>query len=250
MNGKRMPAPGAARELDAACAGPRVIGAARERFDARGLWAAEASGPSGWELATPLSRRLAEDLAGVAQEAVPSGAPDVAEGGCSVGTLCGLAHMAESIQARLDERGPAWLDPEAFTYHPAHAIGGLVSQRLGLAGAATTFLGPTAGGDALDHAIRSIRLGRHPVHLAGAYEVLTPAAAERLAELGTQADADVASAAFILIAAPGRAAGDGEMSLAPPSPDSHRRLLADALRDGWPPQLAPFVAIGSAWGVT
>jgi hypothetical protein len=228
-----------------ACSAVRVIGAACDRFDVSGLWAAEASGPNGWEQATLSSRRLAVALAGVAREAARN-STDVAEAGCSVGTLCGFAHVAESIQVRLTTRGPAWLDPEAFMYYPAHVIAGLVSQRLGLTGAATTFLGPTAGEDALKHAIRSIELGRHALHLAGAYEVVTPAAAERLEELGTHTDPNWASAAFILIFASGHAAPQ-DISLALRSSDRYRRLLADVLGDGWPSTLAPFVAIGTTW---
>lgn len=226
-------------------AAPSVIGAARARFDVSGLWAAEAAGPSRWEQATLHSRRLVEALAALAEQAVPAGAPDVARAGCSIGSLCGFAHVAESIQARLSARGPAWLDPEAFVYHPAHALAGLISRRLGLSGAAMTFLGPTAGGDALEHAVRSLSLGRQPLQLAGAYEVLTPAVARRLGELGVSADCDSASAAFVLLAPSEHAAAERDTPLAR-SRDRHRRLLAAALRDGWPRVLAPFVALGVA----
>lgn len=247
MTGKGAPVRVSVRERGAAaCPAVRVVGAARERFDTSGLWAAEARGPSGWEQATLHAHRLVAALAGVAREAVQTGTVDATEAGCSVGTLCGCAHVAESIQGRLSTRGPAWLDPEAFVQYPAHAIAGLVSRRLGLTGAAVTFLGPTAGGDALEHAIRSLELGRHALHLAGAYEVLTPAAAQRLGELGTHADPGSAGAAFVLLVSPGHpAAGEG-MPVAPPSAARHRRLLAGALRDGWPAVLAPFVAIGMA----
>ncbi len=180
--------------------GVRAVGAARRSFDARPLWAARERGAEGWGEEARLSKRLAEDLAGVAGDALAAaglGGPLAA--GCAVGTPCGFGHVAEAIDRQLVEKGPAWLEPESFVYYPAHVVTGTACMRFGLAGDATTFVGPSAGRQALRHATRSLLLGRQTVHLAGSYQVVSPTAAKRHAGLGIDADPATAEASFVVL---------------------------------------------------
>jgi 3-oxoacyl-(acyl-carrier-protein) synthase len=186
-------------DTPAACVS--AIGSAQGTFDLRPLWRAQAGGPADWEDATQLSVQLAHSLAQVAGDALQAaGADGRTAAGCVLGTVYGFGHVAEGILKRLELKGPAWLDPEAFIHYPAHIVAALVCQRLGLTGEATTFLGPSAGLQALGHASRSIKLGKCTLCLAGAYEATTPAAAECLTALGMAADATSAKAAFVVLA--------------------------------------------------
>jgi hypothetical protein len=227
-----------------------VIGAARARFDAAGLWAAEARGPAGWEDALAGSTRLARELAGVAGDALrAAGAGSLTAVGCAVGTAYGFAHVAEAIHRRLTHKGPAWIDPEAFLHYPAHVVAALICVRSALAAESITFLGPAAGGQALSHAVRSLTLGRHELYLAGAYELATPAGAQRLAALGFTAECKLAHAAFVVLASPRLQAAAGlGTPLARASLGRRRDALDDAEREGWPRTLAPFVALGENSG--
>ncbi len=221
-----------------------VIGAARGAFETGGLWELHARGPAGWDEAARRSKRLVDELVGVAERALSAaGVPGVTAMGCTVGTITGLGHVAEWIHQRLSAKGPSWLDPEAFVHYPAHAIAGLACQQLGLKGAATTLLGATAGEQAFDQGLRSIRLGRDALHLVGAYELLTPAASERLEKLGVKADSSMARAAFVVLAAPAdRGAARGSNSIARSQATTYESVATD-----WPATLARLVIAGQAW---
>lgn len=178
-----------------------ALGAARASFDTRPLWTAGARGPAGWEEESRLSKRLAADLAGVAAEACRrAGVTAPLAAGCAVGTAYGFAQVAEATDRRLVAKCPAWLEPEAFVHSPAHIVAALACVELGLSGPAATFTGPRAGAQARAQAVRALRLGRCDLHLVGSYEAVTPAAAERLASLGVEADPGRAQAAFVLLA--------------------------------------------------
>jgi 3-oxoacyl-(acyl-carrier-protein) synthase len=213
----------------------RVLAAAHRAFDARPLWRAAARGATGWEEEARRSKRLASDLAAVAVEAWRrAGLAPSRQAGCAVGSLSGFGHVAEGIERRLATKGPAWLEPEAFVHYPAHVVAARVCVDLGLDGAATTFLGPRAGDQALRQALRSLRLRRHRVYLAGAYEAATPSAAARFAELGVAVDPEVAEAAFVVLIASSDATPGG-MRMTP---------TADVLSNaGSSPTLSPFLAI-------
>ncbi len=184
-----------------AAAGVVAIGAARGSFETAAIWEAQEGGPDRWEEEARLSRQLAAELAGVAAEACRrAGVAGPVAAGCAIGTAYGFGHVAEGIDRRLAAKGPAWLEPESFVYSPAHIVAALACVELRLSGAATTFVGPRAGEQALGEAARALRLGRCDLHLAGTYEAVTPAAAAQLARLGVDADPGRAEAEFVLLA--------------------------------------------------
>jgi hypothetical protein len=185
-----------------------AIGAAAQAFDVRSLWESGAEDPDGWERELSASKELAGRFAAVAEQALRSaGVRTPAAIGCTVASVCGFGHLAEWIHKRLSDRGPAWLEPDAFVYCQPHAVTGLTCLRLGLTGSAMTLIGPDAGRQALDHAIRSLR--RERTQLAGAYEVVSPQAARRLARLGVRTDPHRARAAFVVLAERPRETGEG-----------------------------------------
>jgi hypothetical protein len=217
-----------------------ALAAAHAEFDARPLWRAQERGPAGWDEETKLCKRLASDLAGVAGEALRrAGLAGPLRAGCTVGTLYGFGHVAEGIDARLAAKGPAWLEPEAFVYYPAHVVAALACVELGLRGSAATLTGPRSGGQALEQALRSLRLGRHQIHLAGAYEAISPAAAGQLESLGVSVEAGRAEAAFVVLVR------EGSGGVAPPDAGTPAEGVATPIAardaDGAPPTLLPFL---------
>jgi 3-oxoacyl-(acyl-carrier-protein) synthase len=220
----------------AATATAYAIGAAYGSFDARSLWQAQAQGPAAWDEEAKLSKQLAADLAGVAGEALlRAGLTGPLAAGCSVATLYGFGHVAEGIDRRLAAKGPAWLEPEAFVYYPAHIVAALACVDFGLRGGAATLVGPHSGRQALGQAVRALRRGPQKIHLAGAYEALTPAAAEQLASLGISLGSDRAEAAFVVLACDDdRPAGEREGRSVPPTGEGSAS-----------PALAPLLALAA-----
>jgi hypothetical protein len=208
------------------------------------LWQAERQGPAGWDYQLSRSKQLADEFATVAQDALcDTGMSDFGAGGCTVASVCGFAHMAEWIHKRVSARGPAWVDPDAFVYSQPHIVTSLACLRLGLGGSTTTMIGPHAGRHALAHALRSLALERQPLHVVGAYEVVSPAGARGLAALGVHTNPSVARAAFAVLAASRRGSVKA-MSLRCASDAGAR---ADRLYVQRPRTLDPLLALVDAY---
>ncbi|WP_018505373.1 hypothetical protein [Parafrankia discariae] len=157
-----------------------VVTAASSRpVDAAELWAAHAAGQDGWHRVNAESRELPERVAAVAGDALATG-PEPALTGCVIGSVYGSGHVAETIRARLDAGARSSLAPESFLYFNPHGMTSLLCLRHRLRGHSATLIGPGAGMQALALAGRRLRLGKDTALLCGAYEVLSPRAAEAL----------------------------------------------------------------------
>ncbi|MFD9792921.1 3-oxoacyl-ACP synthase [Streptomyces sp. NPDC059070] len=187
-----------------------ITAMASGEVDTAQLWQAHAAGPEGWPDVNKWTREIPERVAELAGKALGgAGGVDPARTDCVIGSAYGSGHVAETIRARLDAGARSSLAPESFLYFNAHGVTSLICLRHGLRGHCATVLGAGAGLQALAVAQRRLRLtGDGPV-LCGAYELLSPAAAE------ARGSGPVPGwAAFLVLERAGRARERGARALA------------------------------------
>ncbi|CQR59639.1 3-oxoacyl-ACP synthase [Streptomyces leeuwenhoekii] len=147
--------------------------------DTDDLWRAHREGPGGWREVDKWTQELPERIAELAGRALAgTGEAEPGERACVVGSVYGSGHVAEGIRARLDAGARSSLAPESFVYFNPHGVTSLICLRHRLNGFCTTVLGAGAGLQALAVAQRRLRLAPDTPVLCGAYEMLSPAAAQ------------------------------------------------------------------------
>lgn len=140
-------------------------------------------------------------VVGAAAAAWEMAALDPADGDateCWLGTLYGTSHVSEYYVAALDSPRQL-LNPRAFTYSCLNAVGGAVSSKLRLTGAAITLVGRDAGSDALAYACRSLALGRTRYAVCGAFDFPSPFASAALERRGITVSPSRGAAAILVL---------------------------------------------------
>jgi hypothetical protein len=171
-----------------------VTAVASRELAADALWSACKVGRDGWAAINEQTRRLPEQVAEVAGEALAAANETSGVSGAVLGSIYGTGHVAETIRARLDANARLSLDPTSFLYFNAHGVTANLCMRQGLRGPCITLLGHAAGLQAFAAALRRLRIEPDVPILCGEYELISPAAAMALEYPGP-----IATASFLLI---------------------------------------------------